>query len=237
MALTTVADLTKFALRKLGVLKSGSAPTADEQADALDALNGMLRQWSNKKYLTGQLFRRAYTWPSATVSRTIGPTGDFVQTRPQRILGAFLTDGSSNIDYPLVMIPQEKYNAITVKQVQGIPAWLFSQITNTNSNLFLYYVPAKAYTITLDSLEPFTEYAASTDNLSLPIDYTEGIGYNLALRLSDEYGVTPTKTTIVFAADALRDIKDQRADPIPEVVVARALGVRNRYHYNINSDL
>lgn len=229
MALTTVADMTKFAMRKLGVLKSGDVPTASEQSDALDYVNAMVRQWSAKRYLTGQLFRRTFTWPAATTSRTIGATGDFVNARPQKILGGFARDTTNLIDYPIVPIPQEKYEGITVKTIQGIPFWIFSQPTNTNWNLFLYYVPNKSYDLTLDILEPFTEYAAGTDALNLPIEYTEALAYNLALRMADDFGVTPSQTIVLFAADALKDIKEARAEPIPEVIVAKPLTTRNRW--------
>lgn len=65
------------ALRKIGVIASGEAPTASEFQDSLAALNSMLKSWSGKNLALPFLPREVFPLQSGKGIYTMGPGGDF----------------------------------------------------------------------------------------------------------------------------------------------------------------
>ena len=97
--MTTALQLVTSSLRKLGAVAAGEAPDADEQSDALAALNQIIESWN----LQGlALYRRenvAYSLVPSQQVYTIGSGANFNGARPITLNGAFVTRGG--IDYPL----------------------------------------------------------------------------------------------------------------------------------------
>jgi hypothetical protein len=102
--MTTALQLVTSSLRKLGAVAAGEAPDADEQADALAALNQIVESWN----LQGlALYRRenvAYSLVPSQQVYTIGSGANFNGARPITINGAFVTRGG--IDYPVEVLTQ-----------------------------------------------------------------------------------------------------------------------------------
>lgn len=234
MAVALASDIIKQAMRKLGVLRSGKTPTNQELTDYLEDLNVMLRGWSTQPGLQAVQYDRTFTWPAATTSRTIGPSGaDFTNARPLRFLHAAFKDGASGVVYPCTIIPKNQYDDISIPSTEGVPFELFCEWGLTNWTLKPRYVPSSALTIQLSTLEALAEYTASTNAIGFPIEYHAALIFNLALEISDEVGRQPSRQTILRAAEELTNIRNLHAVPPPMVQVARMLRVASDHRFNI----
>ncbi|NBS70074.1 hypothetical protein EBT31_14355, partial [bacterium] len=78
MATYSANDQINRALRLLGVLAEGETPSAAVSQDALMALNQMIDSWNTERLAVFSTQDQVYLWPTSTVKRTLGPTGDFV---------------------------------------------------------------------------------------------------------------------------------------------------------------
>lgn len=241
MALATAGDFIRNAMRKLGALQSGDVPSAQEFSDFLEVLNAMIRGWSKKRFLQDIQTTSTFTWDAGSASRTIGPastTPDFTVTaRPSKVLDAQFYDSASTRTYPQDIIPKENYDAITVKNVQGIPFQIAVESGRTQLTLYAFYVPSKTFSFKVWLMSPWTEYAAVADAIGLPVEYHKAIIYNLAIDMAPELGIPPSREVILTASEELRDVKALRSEPAPIVRVARELtsaGRGNRW-FNIQT--
>ena len=82
----TALQLIQWAMRLLGVLASGEAPSSNEANDALISLNAMIDTWSNEPLL---IYEDAYETFGLNVSQQSYQWGsgaaDFNSPRPQRL--------------------------------------------------------------------------------------------------------------------------------------------------------
>jgi hypothetical protein len=94
------------AMRKLGALDPGRAPTASEAADGLDTLNQLVEALALKKILVWGKTLTQITFPGSQQSYTIGPGGDLNTTRPLHILRAniVITNTTPPIHMPCTML-------------------------------------------------------------------------------------------------------------------------------------
>jgi hypothetical protein len=198
-------SLVGDALRKIGRLASGETATTAELADGVVEINRMLSTWTAQ---IGPIFSEtldSLTWTSGNASRTIGSSGDFNTARPVKILAASYRDDNSN-DYSLGILTHQEYQAIGDKTITGsIPSIIAYNPTYASSlgTLFIYPVPTASVTIRLISLKPLSDLTGS-GTVALPPAYEDAIVLNLALRLTDEYGIQPSMMMIRQAALAKR---------------------------------
>ena len=82
MAIYTAGDQINRALRLLGVLAEGETPSAATSQDALVALNQMIDSWSIERLAVFCTQDQTLTWPAGLITRTLGPSGDFIGLRP-----------------------------------------------------------------------------------------------------------------------------------------------------------
>lgn len=191
--MATTRDLIKGSLRLLGVIAPGESPTADEQSDALNALNEMLSSWSNERLLAYYRVREEFTLTSGQSSRTIGTTGNFVTSRPQEIEEATIEDQSASptAEYGLQILSFSEWAAIIQKDsTADVPTKLYYEPTYPNGTLNLWPVPSAANKIVLYSRKPLSSLAIG-DTLALPPGWEEALRYNLAVKIAPEYGVAP----------------------------------------------
>ena len=205
--MTTALQLITSSLRKLGAVAAGESLDADEQSDALAALNQILESW-NLKGLA--LFRRenaAYTLVPSQQAYSVGSGADFDGPRPITLHSAFVTRGG--IDYPLAVLTQEQWNDILQKSTQSeIPEGVYYEPTFPDGTLRFWPVPLEALTVTLAIDMQLAAVADINDALSFPPGYERALLYALAVDLAPEYpAVTLSQTVIDAANDALADIK------------------------------
>ncbi len=103
--MSTAGDQINRALRLLGVLAEGETPNAAVSQDALTAMNQMLDSWNTERLSVFSTQDQVFNWPTSTISRTLGPTGDFVGNRPILLDDAtYFRDPSTNVSFGIKLI-------------------------------------------------------------------------------------------------------------------------------------
>ncbi len=202
-----IREVINGALRKLGVYASGENASSSEAQDALTQVNRMLSNWS---MLPGYLNDFAYdtlTLTSGVSGYSFGSGGDIDTPRPTKILEFSINDG---LDYPVKELSRQAYTKITDKAITGRPYSFLYLPYFPLSSFILYPTPDKAYTLRINSNKPLIQYATSSDDFGLPLEYAEAIEWNLTMRLLPEYpGTTTTIAQLIYqtAEKTLNDLK------------------------------
>lgn len=233
-----VKDLIKASLRKLTVYASGELPSPEELADGLLALQSMLRRWAGKQIVVYSSTKETFTMSTGVNPVSWGSGGVFTTTRPNKILGAFVTD-SSNTSHPVSVISEVEYRNITNKAIQDRPYSMFYNPSYPLGYVYLYPVPSIAESISIDSLKPFTETSSFDDvlsTLSFPPNYEEALIYNLAVRLASEFGKAITEEVSSIALSSYNDIIGLNSGNQVEPVSFSVPAGRTGSGYSINSD-
>lgn len=211
--MTTALDVIKRSMRLLTVLGQSETPTDSEAEDGLNAMNTMLDAWSLEKLMVYQIQQEQFTWPSATISRTIGDTGNFVTTRPVKIEGGF-TRLSGN-DYPFRVIDRDAYDALSIKTAPAAwPDYLFYDTGLPLGTIYLYGVPSSPLTIFLNTRKQLTQAAALNTTLVLAPGYKRAIEYNLAIEYGAEFNKPIPPDVARISVESKRAIKNVNARAI-----------------------
>ena len=234
-----VFSLLSASLRKIGALSSGETIEATRQAEALIALQSMLRSWGAVNINIFATVKENYTLTAGTGSYTWGSGGSVSTARPNQVTGAYILE-SGVTAHSVDIITEGVYRGISAKNTAGIPYYLFFYPSYPLATLYLYPVPDSAYVLYLDSFKPFTEtgsFGLATDTISFPSYYEEAIIYNLAIRLAPEYGKTVSSEVAVIAKASLDNLINVNASSRVEPVYVRipASGCYG-VGYSINSD-
>lgn len=232
MATYTAGDQIKRALRLLGVLAEGENPSANEYADSLMALNQMLDSWSTERLAVFTTTDQALTWPSGEATRTLGPTGDLVGTRPVLLDPStyYVVDG---VSYPVTIVNEGQYNAIVVKGNEStLPKFLFINPTFPDAEITLYPVPTQDLAFHFVSVTPLSEPADTSTELAFPPGYMRAFAYNLALEIAPEFGVQPSNDVRRIAVASKRNLK--RIND-PGDVMSMPLALVGRGCFDINT--
>ena len=80
--MTTAGEQINGALRLIGQLAEGETPSAATSQDSLAALNQMIDSWNTERLSVFSTQDQVFSWPPNVLSRTLGPSGDFVGNRP-----------------------------------------------------------------------------------------------------------------------------------------------------------
>jgi hypothetical protein len=189
------------------VLAEGETPSASESADALLALNQMLDSWSTERLAVYTTTDQVFTWPAGQASRTLGPGGDFVGTRPVVLDDStyFVVNG---VSFPIQIVSQQQYNAIAVKGITStFPQLLYASADYPDTTLTLYPVPTQALEFHFVSALPIAQPVDLTTVLSCPPGYLRAFTYCLAMEIAPEFGVEPPNQVKRVAVSSKRDIK------------------------------
>ena len=206
---TSANDQINGALRLLGVLAEGETPSAATSQDALAALNQMIDSWNTERLSVFSTQDQIFSWLPGAISRTLGPTGDFVGNRPILIDDStYFRDPSSGISYGLKLINQQPYNGIAVKTVTSTyPQVMWVNMEYPNITMTVYPVPTKILEFHIVSVTPLTNPANLATNLAFPPGYLRAFKYNLACEIAPEFGVEPSPTVMRVAMTSKRNLK------------------------------
>lgn len=235
--MTTAAELIDGSLRLLGVLAEGEQPSVAVMQDSIMAMNQMIQSWDTERLSVFSTQDQIFTWPAYTMSRTIGPTGDFVGNRPIEIDDAtYFIDPSSGLSFGVKLINQQQYDGIAFKTVTSTyPQVMWVNNTFPDMEMTVYPVPIKALEWHIISVETLTEVSSVATDLYFPPGYLRAFRYNLACELSPEFGVEPSPQVQRIAMSSKRNIKrinfpgDLMAIPYPIVAT------RQRYNIYANN--
>ena len=207
--MTTAGDLIHGSLRLLGVLAEGEVPSAETSQDALTAMNQMIDSWNTERLSVFSTQDQVFTWPAGQISRTLGPSGDFVGNRPVLVDDAtYFRDATTNVSYGIKIINQQQYDGIAVKTVTSTyPQVLWINMSYPNIEMFVYPVPIRALEWHFISVEELTKPAMLDTVLSFPPGYLRAFRYGLACELAPEFGVEPSPQVQRIAMTSKRNLK------------------------------
>jgi hypothetical protein len=207
--MATAGDIINGSLRLIGQLAEGETPSSATSQDALLALNQMIDSWNTERLAVFSTIDQVETWPPSTRSRTFGPTGDIVGTRPVMIDDStYFRDPASGISYGLKLINQQQYNGIAVKTVTSTyPQVMWVNMTYPNIEMYVYPVPTKVLEFHIVSVQELTQPATLATDLAFPPGYLRCFRYNLACELAPEFGVEPSRQVQRIAMTSKRNLK------------------------------
>lgn len=206
--MATAGDIIYGALRLIGQLAEGEVPSADTAQDALTAMNQMLDSWSTERLAIYATQDQSFSWPANTATRTLGPTGNFVGTRPVLLDASTYYVDSSGLSFTPTLVNEAEYNAIVLKTVTSTyPQVLFAEATNPNATYTVYPVPTAAMTWHFISVTELAQPASLSTELAFPPGYLRAFRYNLACELAPEFGVEPPPQVVRVAMVAKRNLK------------------------------
>jgi hypothetical protein len=235
--MTTAAELINGSLRLLGVLAEGEEPSVAVMQDSILAMNQMIQSWDTERLSVFSTQDQVFTWPAYTMSRTLGPTGDFVGNRPIEVDDAtYFKDPSSGLSFGVKLINQQQYDGIAFKTVTSTyPQVLWVNNTFPDIEMTIYPVPIKALEWHIISVETLNEVSSVATDMYFPPGYLRAFRYNLACELAPEFGVEPSPQVQRIAMSSKRNIKrvnfpgDLMAIPYPIVAT------RQRYNIYANN--
>lgn len=176
----TCRDVVKAALRKLGVADPRQEPTADQGRDALESLKSLYAEW-----LTSGAFGTLYQTATAVdvvakPGQAILKTADVVVTLPTILTED--TDCECRYDYGFIHCDPRLMDMAVVTVASTL---------NTDIEQWLYSAQTARW-VRIDTLE-LSDIAPLTDRGS------DGLAALLAVRIADDYGVSPSAFTLKAA--------------------------------------
>ena len=206
---TTAGDQINGALRLLGVLAEGETPSAAMSQDALGSLNQMIDSWNTERLSVFSTQDQVFTWPAGEITRTLGPSGNFVGLRPILLDDAtYFRDPGTNVSFGIKLINQQQYNGIAVKTVSSTyPQVIFVNNTYPDVTMTIYPRPSRDLEWHFVSVEELTRPATLATSLAFPPGYLRAFKYSLAMEIAPEYGVEPSPQVQRIAMTSKRNLK------------------------------
>lgn len=231
--MATAGETINGSLRLLGVLAEGETPSAETSQDALRAMNQMVDSWNTERLAVFSTQDQVFTWPAGILSRTLGPTGDFVGNRPILLDDAtYFKDPSTGVSYGIKMINQQQYDGIAVKTVSStFPQVIFTNMTYPDIEMFIYPRPTRNLEWHFISVEELTQPATLDTVLSFPPGYLRAFRYNLACELAPEFGTEPSPQVQRIAMYSKRNLK--RINNPDDIMSMPYSLIASRQRYNI----
>jgi hypothetical protein len=232
MTTYTAGDQINRALRLLGVLAEGETPSAATSQDALMALNQMVDSWQTERLSVFSTQDQIFTWPAGFISRTLGPTGDFIGLRPVLLDDSTYFRAPTNVSYGIKFINQQQYNGIAVKTVTSTyPQVMWVNMTFPDIEMYVYPRPTQDLEFHFVSVEELNNPANLSTVLYYPPGYLRAFTYNLAMEFAPEFGVEPSPQVQRIAMTSKRDLK--RINNPDDVMALPYALVANRQRFNI----
>jgi hypothetical protein len=205
----TAGDIINGSLRLLGVLAEGEVPSAETSQDALRAMNQMIDSWSTERLSVFSTQDQIFMWPAGQLSRTMGPSGDFVGNRPVLLDDAtYFKDPGTGVSYGIKFINQQQYDGIAVKTVTSTyPQVIFVNMTFPDVEMYIYPRPTRDLEWHFISVEELTQPATLATQLHFPPGYLRAFRYNLACEMAPEFGTEPSAQVRRLAMSSKRNIK------------------------------
>ena len=199
------------ALMAIGQLAEGESPSAETAQSALRRLNSMVESMNNESLQIYQIQDEIFTLPANSTTRTIGVGAQLNTAWPIKILeSSFVRDpvNAPSVDFPIAIINNDEYSAITVKSVTGpYPQVIYYDRAYPVGTLYFWPVPSASLSLHLSTWKQLSSFAALATTLSLPPGYEEMLTFNLAIRLAPSFGVSASQEVRQIASESKRNLK------------------------------
>lgn len=124
---------------------------------------------------------------------------DWTPARPLEVIQVWSRD-SNNIDIPIELISQQEYRSLSNKTTEGKPNSCTFDPQLDNVSITLWPEPNNMKErIHLIAKLPLQDFDSSQDSADFPVEWSEALVYNLAVRLAAEYGRTPSQLVVMLA--------------------------------------
>lgn len=206
--MTTALTIIKAALRKIGKLGTGQSLPAEEAADALEALNGLIELWAvddNKVYTQT---RESFPLVGGKAAYTIGSGADFNTARPVEIIAAFTRMAGGVDDQPLTLWDIRQYATLNDRITTGRPEILYYDGNFPIGSITLWPVPNQADTLHLYSYKELSAFPLLSTDINLPPGYEQALVFNLAVMMAPEYETEASPTVKKLAGQYKRVIEN-----------------------------
>jgi len=233
MATYTAGDQINRALRLIGMLAEGELPSVETANDSLMALNQMIDSWDTERLSVFCTQDQVFTWPAGLVSRTLGPTGNFVGLRPVLLDDStYYRDPGTGVSFGVKFINQQQYNGIAVKTVTSTyPQVIFVNNTFPDIEMYVYPRPTRDLEWHFVSVQKLDNPATLNTVLYYPPGYLRAFTYALAMELAPEFGVEPSPQVQRIAMTSKRNLK--RINNPDDVMSLPYAIVATRQRFNI----
>ena len=233
MAIYTAGDQINRALRLLGVLAEGETTSASVSQDSLMALNQMIDSWNTERLAVFSTQDQTFTWPAGQITRTLGPSGNFVGNRPILLDDAtYYIDAGTGVSYGIKFINQQQYDGIAVKTVTSTyPQVIFVNMTYPDVTMTVYPQPTQNLEWHFFSVEELSQPATLVTNILFPPGYLRAFVYNLAMEIAPEFGVEPSPQVQRIAMTSKRNLK--RINNPDDIMSMPYAIVSSRQRFNI----
>ena len=233
MAVYTAGDQINRALRLLGVLAEGETASAALSQDALMAMNQMIDSWNTERLSVFCTQDQTFTWPAGQITRTLGPSGNFIGLRPVLLdESTYYRDASTNVSFGIKFINQQQYNGIAVKTVTSTyPQVIFVNMGFPDVTMSIYPRPTRDLEWHFISVQKLDEPATLVTDLLFPPGYLRAFTYNLAMELAPEFGIEPSPQVQRIAMTSKRNLK--RINNPDDVMSMPYAIVATRQRFNI----
>lgn len=230
---TTASEIINGSLRLIGMLAEGETPSAGTAADALTAMQQMIESWNTERLSIFSTQDQVFTWPAGAISRTLGPSGNFVGNRPIQLDDStYFRDATTNVSYGIKQINQQQYDGIAVKTVTSTyPQVIWLNMTYPDIEMYVFPVPIRDLEWHFISVEELTQPATLNTALAFPPGYLRAFRYNLACEIAPEFGVEPSPQVKRIAMSAKRNLK--RINAPGDIMALPYSMVGNRQRFNV----
>lgn len=200
-------------MRLLGQLAAAVSPTTDEYANGLITLNAMLGSWNNERLMCYATRDETIALSNGDTSKTIGPTGDLVTTRPVQIIAAYIVQGG--ISYDIRILSDTEYAGLSFKGADASwPTAIYYEALMSNGVIFLYPVPSTSSDLHVVTRTPLTAFAAG-DTVTLPPGWEDALATNLAVKFAPEFDMPMAPPAVTeMARESKANIKRANSQPI-----------------------
>lgn len=185
----TARELITYALKKIRVVAAGETPSAEDMQDSLEDLNLMLK---GLQLRSPNLWRQTVgtvTLVAATASYTLSP-------RPFRVTEARYRDANGR-DLPMEEWTRQEYYDMPVKTNSGIPTAYYVDHQRSTATMYIWSVPSSVTTETIQYTyqRVFQDLDSVDNDIDIPQEHMDTIGYALADRLMETFGVDDPRIT------------------------------------------
>lgn len=175
-------DLCKFALRKIRVVGNAEDMAPEDAVTARQELNLMLKGLQLEAPSLWRQTDGAVTLVAGTASYVLAP-------RPFRVIEARYRS-AAGVDIPMCSLVRQEYIDLPLKASQGVPTSYYVDYQRGAATLHVWPVPAAVTTETIQYTyqRVFEDLDSLNNDIDIPQEYLETVGYQLAARLSETYG-------------------------------------------------
>ena len=215
----TARDIIVRAYRRIGKLGSAEELSAEDAANGLEILQGMIDAWQIKRLVLTHIQRFQFPLVAGQISYTVGRSdqNDFVLVRPvftDRVALVEQPSSPTPREYPmepmsLLLWTQSKLTTRSGGRPGGV---YFDGAINDVGNelsgtMYLDRAPTRTYAIAFYLGQPLSNFSELNDENLLPPGYNEAIRFNLAVRLAGDLGRAVDRDLGRQARESLSSIK------------------------------